>query len=140
MNTKRFPPRRPPVSLDHFNHEAARKIMPFNPNVVNMLMNKYAAGLRPRPDAEQLRDWMNREAPIPEKYHPALRDTIAKMTGRDCMLFSQNNGSSLRGFAYLLYATNAFSHRAVHYVDQWSDIGDRSPRWGGRYGAVTVGM
>ena len=140
MSKERFPPRSPPLSLDHFDHDAAREIVPFNPGPVDMLIRKYAAGLQPRPDAAQLRDWMNNEAPIPAIYHPAIRDTVAKMTGRDCMVFSQNNGSSLRGFAYLLHATHAFSHRAVHYVDQWSDVGDRRQRWGDKYGSVTPGM
>ena len=115
---------------------------PFNPWRIDPLFNKHAAGLLPshRPTAEQCRDWMNKEAPIPEKYHPALQDIMAKMTGRDLMVFRQNCGASMRGFAHLVHESQAFSDIVVHYIDSWSDIGDTRERWDEGYGGARIGV
>ena len=135
-----LPPRNPPLPLRCFEMERARDIAPFNPGPVDFLFRTHAAGLVHRPTAAQLRDWMNAEAPIPVNYHEAIRDTIAKMSGLDLMTFRQNNGSSIRGFAHLLHETHAFIDRAVHYVDQYSDIGDRRNRWDAGYAGSAPGI
>ena len=100
------------------------------------MIGKHAAGLRPRPTAAQLRDWMNDEAPVPAEYHMAISDTFAKMVGIDYMVFRQNSGSSIRGFVHLVHETRSFTDRLVHYLDQYSDIGDQRPRWGGDYAGI----
>ena len=100
------------------------------------MIGKYAAGLQPRPTPAQLRDWMNDEAPIPAEYHTSIADTIAKMDGGDYMVFRQNCGGSIRGIVHLVHETGAFSDRFVHYLDQYSDIGDQRPRWDGGYAGI----
>lgn len=133
MNPNCFPPKDPPLPLKYFTNKAATWIEDFNPGPVNRIFRKHAAGLMAKPTAEQLRDWMNEESEVPEKYHPAIMDTIAKMRGEEMMTFRENNGSSIRGFAHLVHATQAYTDRVVHYIDQWSDIGDPRPRWDGGY-------
>ena len=135
-----FPPRDPPLALKYFTNRIATTKSPFNPGVVNSIIRKHAAGLRTKPTAEQLRHWMNTESAIPAEYHEAIRDTIAKMRGHHMMRFSQNNGASIRGFAHLIHQTAAFTDRVVHYVDNFSDIGDPRPRWDGGYAGITYGM
>ena len=131
-----FPPRDPPLPLDQFTSRQARHRSEFNPSVIQRMVDKYAAGLQPRPTAEQLRNWMNQESEISEDYHPAIRDTIAKMDGWDYMMFRQHCGASIRGMVHLLHATAAFSDRMVHYVDKFSDIGDQRPRWDCGYAGI----
>lgn len=116
-----------------FEGIGARQTAPFNPHIINHMFAERAAGVRHRPTAHQLRDWMTSESEVPDKYHTAIVDTFARMTGLDLMRFRQNNSSSIRGIAHLLHATGAFSHRAVHFVDARSDIGDQSPWWGKGY-------
>ena len=113
--------------------DMARERHALDPGPIQLLINKHAAGVQPRPSASQLTSWMNNESAVPEQYHVAIRDTVAKMSGHDCMIFVQNAGSSIRGFAHLLHATGAFTDRVVHYVDQFSDIGDNRPRWDNGY-------
>ena len=124
-----FPPRDPPLPLAQFTTAVATEKVPFRPAPIRRMIGKYAAGLKARPSAEQLRDWMNNESPIPAEYHPAIRDTIAKMDGWDYMTFRQNSGSSIRGLVHLIHETQSFSDRIVHYVDTFSDVGDLRPRW-----------
>ena len=140
MTRSLFPPRDPPLPLEYFTNSVATAKSPLNPGVVNSIFRKHAAGLRTRPTAEQLCHWMNTESTIPVEYHEAIRDTIAKMRGHHMMRFSQNNGASIRGFAHLIHETGAFTDRVVHYVDNFSDIGDPRPRWDGGYAGITYGM
>lgn len=83
---------------------------------------------------------MNTESTIPAEYHAAIYDTIVKMRGRHMLRFSQNNGASIRGFAHLVHETGAFSDRVVHYIDNFSDIGDTRPRWDGGYAGIEYGF
>ena len=140
MTRSLFPPRDPPLPLGYFTNPVATAKSSLNPGVVNSIFRKHAAGLRTRPTAEQLCHWMNTESAIPVEYHEAIRDTIAKMRGHHMMRFSQNNGASIRGFAHLIHETGAFTDRVVHYVDNFSDIGDPRPRWDGGYAGITYGM
>ncbi len=140
MNAGFFPPRDPPLPLDCFTSETARDIAPFNPAPISFMIDKYAAGLANRPTAEQLRDWMNNETPVAHKYHETVQDIAAKMTGRDLMVFRQNCGASIRGFAHLIHETGAYSDIVVHYIDSWSDIGDPRPRWDRGYAGSRIGM
>ena len=140
MSNDFFPPRNPPLPLSCFTSEAARSTAPFNHRPIDFMIGKYAAGLLNRPTAEQLRNWMNNETPVPGKYHAVLRDVMAKMTGRDLMIFRQNCGSSIRGFAHLIHETRAYSDIVVHYIDSWSDIGDNRPRWDRGYAGSRIGL
>lgn len=56
------------------------------------------------------------------------------------MDFVRNNGASVRGFAHLLHETHAFTNRVVHYVDNFSDIGDPRPRRDGGYAGIQYGL
>ena len=134
-----FPPREAPLPLTLFVSLNAVKRSEFNPGPIDSLFRKYAAGLRTKPGAEQLRWWMNEEINIPPEYHPAIRDVIANMSGEDCMVFRQNSGSSIRGMAYLIHSTGSFTDRVVHYVDQYSDIGDERERWDQGYAGIELG-
>lgn len=133
MTIYSFPPREPPLPLSRFTKPLSTTRAPFNPGIVNSLIRKHAAGLRIKPTAEQLRHWMNSESDIPAEYHEAICDTMAKMYGYQLLRFSQNNGASIRGFAHLIHQTGAYTDRIVHYIDNFSDIGDPRPRWDGGY-------
>lgn len=136
MRRDPFPPRDPPQPLSNFTSEVVVKRTPFNPQRIEWMIGKYAAGLRTRPTPAQLRDWMNNEAPVPAEYHMAIADTFAKMVGIDYMVFRQNCGASIRGIVHLVHETGAFSDRFVHYLDQYSDIGDQRPRWDCGYAGI----
>ncbi|MYD42607.1 MAG: hypothetical protein F4W90_01790 [Gammaproteobacteria bacterium] len=73
---------------------------------------------------------------MPEQYHAAIYDTIAKMDGEDYMVFRQNCGASIRGIVHLVHQTGAFSDRFVHYLDKFSDIGDQRERWDRGYANI----
>lgn len=108
---------------------------PFRPNVIDALMRTYAAGLKREfhPSARQLRDWMNDESQIPDKYHMALYDFIGKLNGRDLMRFTHNNGASIRGFVHLIHQVESRADHAVHFVDRYSDTGDQRKVFGKGY-------
>ena len=124
MDFSRF---QPPQPLENFTNESALSRSEFNPGIVNAWMKKHAAGLLPecRPTAEQLRDWMNNESPVPEQYHMAVYDFIGKLDGSMLMDFTHNNGASIRGFAHLIHQVGSRADKAVHWVDRYSDIGDQ---------------
>lgn len=140
MTRRIFPPREAPLALKYFTKPLSTTRSRFNPDVVNGIVRKHAAGLRTKPSAEQLRNWMNTESTIPVQYHEAIRDTIAKMRGHHMLRFTQNNGASIRGFAHLIHETKAYTDRVVHYVDNFSDIGDPRPRWDGGYAGIQYGF
>ena len=140
MTLYSFPPRDPPLPLKYFTKPLATTKSPLNPGVVNSIVRKHAAGLRPRPTAEQLCHWMNTESAVPVEYHHAIYDTMAKMRGHQMLRFSQNNGASIRGFAHLIHQTGAYTDRVVHYIDNFSDIGDTRPRWDGGYAGIQYGF
>ena len=136
MKRSPFPPRDPPQPLANFSSAVVLQQAPFNPIPISWMIEKYAAGLSSRPTPEQLRDWMNTEAPVPLKYHAAIADTIAKMDGGDYMKFRQNCGASIRGIVHLVHETKSFSDRFVHYLDNFSDVGDVRPRWDDDYAGI----
>ena len=139
MKSTFFPPRDAPLPLSLFSSSNAKTMTKFNPIPIDSLFKKYAAGLRTKPSAEQLRTWMNNEVSIPPEYHTAIRDVMANMTGEDCMRFRQNSGSSIRGMVHLIHETGSFTDRVVHYVDQYSDIGDQRERWDKGYAGIEIG-
>ena len=140
MRNDFFPPRDPPLPLDFFTQAQATSKTPFNPGPIDFMVGKYTAGLTHRPTAKQLRDWMNNEAPVPAPYNAVIQDVVGKMTGRDLMVFRQNCGASMRGFAHLIHETRAYSDIIVHYIDSWSDIGDQRPRRDRGYGGSRIGL
>ena len=125
----------PPLPIDKFTNENALRKAVFKPCVVDSLMNKHAAGIRRefRPSAGQLRDWMNNESDVPEKYHMAIYDFVGKLNGRMLLQFTHNNGSSIRGFVHLIHQVHSCADRAVHFVDRYSDIGDQREVFGRGY-------
>ena len=138
MKREIFPPHRPPRPLAEFTSPHARKRAPFDPAAVRALIDKHAAGIRPRPTPEQLRDWMNAESPVPEIYSAAIADMIAKMTGIEYMRFRRSCGASVRGLAHLAHETGVLSDRFAHYLDRWSDGGDRRERFDRGYGNLDL--
>ena len=132
-----FPPNDvPPLPMDYFTSPLATQARDFEPRRIEQMVNKYAAGVGNRPTAEQLRNWMNEESDIPEEHWPAIVDTIKEMDGSDYLEFWLSCGASLRGMAHLCHQTKAFSDRFVHFLDQFSDIGDRRERWDGGYAGI----
>lgn len=135
-----IPPPHPPLPITYFTDIRSTRIARFHPDIINSMIRKHAAGIPDKPTAEQVRDWMNNEEPVPARYHEALYDTIAKMRGHHMIRFRQNCGSSVRGFVHLIHAVGATNDRVSHYLDNWSDIGDARPRWDGGYAGIQYGF
>ena len=140
MTISFIPPPDPPLSIKYFTDIRCRRKTKFDPGPINFMIRKHAAGIPDKPTAEQLRDWMNDESPIPDKYQYALHDTIAKMRGHHMIEFRQNCGSSIRGFVHLIHQVGATNDKVSHYVDHWSDIGDPRPRWDRGYACIEYGF
>ena len=129
-------PNDPPRPMDEFTLDVSNKKNDFKPGLINLFIKKHAAGLRYKPTAEQLRDWMNEETEIPSQYHEAIRDTIYKMNGVSIIQFRMSCGSSVRGMAHLVHQTKAYSDIFVHYVDSYSDNGDQREWFGRGYAGI----
>ena len=116
-----------PQPIENFTNTRALKKSEFNPDRFQFWIDKHAAGIKHefRPTPKQLRDWMNNEIPVPHQYHMAIYDFIGKLDGSTLMMFTHNNGASIRGLVHLMHEVRSTADSAVHWVDRYSDIGDQ---------------
>ena len=102
--------------LDGFTSPITNSRSEFNPSIIDLLIDKHAAGISNRPKADQIRDWMNARSEVPEEYHEAIRSTIIKLDGYQLILFRRNCGSSVNGLAHLALSTGVDSYRFTCYM------------------------